>query len=158
LITGNIVLAHASSSEVCDCILSSTRCCAACRERAVVWAAFSRCLCDCASVFPEGVAVRPEELNKFFRPLLLAHASSSEVCDCILSSTRCCTACRERAVVWAAFSRCLCDCASVFPEGVAVRPEELNKFFRPLLTCVVLSAVASAPVEDLFFEVHSFGM
>jgi hypothetical protein len=37
-------------------------------------------------------------------------------------------------VVWAAFSRYVCDCASVFLEGVAVRPEELNKFFRPLLT------------------------
>jgi hypothetical protein len=30
----------------------------------------------------------------------------------------------------------------IFPKGVAVRPEELNKFFRPLLTCIVLRAFA----------------
>jgi hypothetical protein len=28
----------------------------------------------------------------------------------------------------------VCDCALIFPEGVAVRPEELNDFFRPLLS------------------------
>jgi hypothetical protein len=30
--------------------------------------------------------------------------------------------------------------APIFPEGVAVIPEELNKFFRPLLACIVLLA------------------
>jgi hypothetical protein len=39
----------------------------------------------------------------------------------------------------------------VFPEGVAVHPEELNKFFRPLLARVVLRDVAPAPVDFLLF-------
>jgi hypothetical protein len=49
------------------------------------------------------------------------------------------------------FPRGVCECAPVFPEGVAVRPEELNRFFRPLIACVVLRAVASAPIEALLF-------
>jgi hypothetical protein len=35
---------------------------------------------------------------------------------------------------------CACCCAPIFPKGVAVHPEELNKLLRPLLTCVVLCA------------------
>jgi hypothetical protein len=45
--------------------------------------------------------------------------------------------------------RCVCDCAPLFPEGVTVRPEELNKVFRPLLACVVLRGLTLAPVEAL---------
>jgi hypothetical protein len=39
--------------------------------------------------------------------------------------------------------------AALFRDGVAVRPEELNEFFRPLLPCVVLRGLALAPVEAL---------
>jgi hypothetical protein len=73
------------------------------------------------------------------------------VCVCRFHTLLCRLSGASARVVWAAFSRCVCNCAPVFPEGVAVPPEELNKFFRPLLPCVVLRAVASAPVEDLLF-------
>jgi hypothetical protein len=56
-------------------------------------------------------------------------------------------ACEYGISTLADFSRHKCDCAPIFPEGVAVRPEEVNKFVRPLLACVVLRA--SAPIEAL---------
>jgi hypothetical protein len=37
----------------------------------------------------------------------------------------------------------------LFPESVAVRPEELNEFFLPLLACIVLRALAPTPIEAL---------
>jgi hypothetical protein len=55
-------------------------------------------------------------------------------------------------VVGTGFPRCVCDCAPLFPEGVAVRPEELNEFFRPLLACVVLRGLAPAPLEALLLQ------
>jgi hypothetical protein len=45
--------------------------------------------------------------------------------------------------------RCVCDCAPLFPEGVTVRPEELNEFFYPLLACVVLRGLALAPINSI---------
>jgi hypothetical protein len=66
-------------------------------------------------------------------------------------STRCCAACRERALELSGLPS-PGACALVFPGGVAVRPEELNQFLRPLPACLVLCAAASAPVEALLFR------
>jgi hypothetical protein len=71
------------------------------------------------------------------------------VCICHFHSLLCRLPRASAGVVGAGFPRCVCDCAPLFPEGVAVRPEELNEFFRPLLACVVLRGLAPAPVEAL---------
>jgi hypothetical protein len=43
----------------------------------------------------------------------------------------------------------VCCCTPIFPNGVAVRPEELNMLLRPLLTCAVLCAFALTSIETL---------
>jgi hypothetical protein len=37
----------------------------------------------------------------------------------------------------------VCNFTPIFPQGFTVRPEELDKFFRPPLACVVLFALSS---------------
>jgi hypothetical protein len=37
----------------------------------------------------------------------------------------------------------MCNITAIFPQGFTVRPEELDKFFRPPLACVVLFALSS---------------
>jgi hypothetical protein len=44
---------------------------------------------------------------------------------------------------------CVCCWTPIFPKGVAVHPEELNKMFRPLLTCVVCCVFALTSKETL---------
>jgi hypothetical protein len=65
-------------------------------------------------------------------------------------STRCCAACRERALELSGLPS-PGACATEHRSFQRVRPEERNEFFRPLLACVVLRAVASASVEALLF-------
>jgi hypothetical protein len=43
----------------------------------------------------------------------------------------------------------VCSCTPIFPQGVAVHPEELDKLFRPLLACTLFLAVTLSSVEGL---------
>jgi hypothetical protein len=43
----------------------------------------------------------------------------------------------------------VCGCTPIFPQVVAVHPEELDKSFRPLLACTLLLALTLSSVEGL---------